>query len=705
MDKLGPGSIFENRFEIIDFLGGGGMGAVYKAKQLDANRIVALKLLHPALVETEEFRKRFLRECKLLSQLANEHIITFYHAAISAEQYPYAVFEYLDGKTLRQLLSEEKERLSLSASLDILVQITEAMQAAHDLNIIHRDLKPDNIMVGQSSGSQWVKVFDFGLSKDSITEESESQKLTLTGDIVGTAAYMSPEQCKGGRADERSDIYALGCIAYECLSGNQLFAETTPMAALQKHLNEDPSEAINGLREFCPPALTDLITDMLAKSPEKRPRTMTIVRESLMTAKSQLQQGIASSKKKSKSRIPIYVGIGAVLVGLSLAISAAFISTQKEQDTQKAKVERIQKRKREEAIERRNLVLGADLRDSAHEAIDAGNYADAIKLAGRCASLKNDTCEFVPTRLSALLILTQASYFSALADPDPPLARMGEVLKQAELKKCLSASEQSHWKLSYLLLATNVHQTKGRQLQAISCTQEFEKFHDSVPEEQHERLQFLLMLLSRGHAYRNSQQFDKAYETDQRALAYAKQMESEGADHIHSIYPSLLLDIGTVKENPKTVARLQKEYAQVFEESFSTRNAEGMMREVLQVQDNVLSHPEYVNTAAPIIIKAWNAAEMFPQVSTNLRIRSLQQLLHLKEREATNKKLNSKTLREIAESYLKILKEATKPSLASSYFGARKELALELQELLSKDGQTNLASKIKAAFENFHLDG
>ena len=697
MDKLEQGYIFEERFEILGFLGGGGMGAVYKAKQLDANRIVALKLLHHSLVETDEFKKRFLRECKLLSRLSNEQIITFYHAAISAAGNPYAVFEYLEGQTLRQVL-DARERLSVSESLTVLIQVSTAIQSAHALNIVHRDLKPENIMLSQLAESWRIKVFDFGLSKDSITEERESQKLTLTGDIVGTAAYMSPEQCRGGRAEARSDIYALGCIAYECLSGKQLFDEATPMAALHKHLIEDPTNAVNELCAFCPPALTQLIMDMLAKSPSGRPRSMTTVRDTLLQAESQLQQGIRSSKVSGRKRVHGYVAIGACSLLVMLAILAAFVySTMREQSIQNAKLEESRKRSRLAAKEKHNFILGSQLVDSAALAIETQNFPDAIRFANDCLSLKNNTCEYVPIKLRALQILTQASDFSALANSDPPLLKMRDLLKESKSRNCLSEREQSNWTFSYLILAANVNAGKGRLKQTIESSLEFEELYKHVPDDEKQPHKFFLSLVSRGHAYRNMRQYRKALETDRRALQLAKELEAEGADEMHSIYPSLLIDCCVTNESPEKTAKLQIEYAQAFEKSFSSANSEGMMRSLLTIQDYMLSNPHYVEGATPLILKGWKAAEMFPEISTNLRLRALQQLLHLRQRQATGM-VNTKVLKEIALSYLRVLDEAKSPSLGQDYKTSRKDLAQELELLLVRDGQQSLAAKIRKTF-------
>lgn len=681
------------------------MGAVYKAKQLDANRTVALKLIHPSLVETDEFRKRFLRECKLLSQLSNEHIITFYHAAISEQGYPYAVFEFLDGQTLRQLLNE-KGKLGVSESIKIIRQVTEALQAAHMLGIIHRDLKPENIMISQRPSPNWTKVFDFGLSKSSIAEERESQKLTLTGDIVGTAAYMSPEQCRGGRADAKADIYALGCIAFECLMGRPLFDEDTPMAALHKHLNEDPTERINELCSFCPPSLTGLVTEMLEKVPSRRPRTMSAVRDALSKAEIELQQGVTSSKSKKVAGKNQTIAIAAVLLltAFVAAGSAMMVYLQHDKTVEKERLAKNRKRTQRAAEAQRSLTRGWELVDEVTREMESQNYAKAIELAQKCAELKNDTCEFLPIKLSVYRMWAQAANFSGLANPEPPLAKLAELLNESESRNCLPKDEQRKWRFSYLLLATNINQARGRHLLAIKLTEEFERLHNETPEDEKQKFQFVLTLISRGHAYRNSKQYDKAVATDQRALELAKEMKGEGADLMHSIYPSLFFDLGIGKVGRERAKELVDEYSKSFEETFSSSNSEGMMRSMLAAQDNILDIPQLADTAAPMITTTWRAAEMFPEISTHLRMRALQQLLHLRIREAKGGKTDPKLLRGIANSYLRVLQEATGPSLGPSYFSSRNELAAELETLLRQDSQGALADKVKQANANFKFD-
>lgn len=697
MQQLKTGSIFENRFEILGFLGGGGMGAVYKAKQLDANRIVAVKLLHPSLVDTEEFRKRFQRECKMLSLIQNEHVITFYHAAISSEGDPYAVFEYMEGETLRQLLSSN-EKLSVIESLEFLLQTSEALIAAHSEGIVHRDLKPENIMISKRDKINWVKVFDFGLSKDSIAEERESQRLTLTGDIVGTAAYMSPEQCRGAQADFRSDLYALGCVAYECLAGRPLFDEKNQVAALHQHLNEDPTDAINELCSFCPPALTDLLTSLLAKSPPARPRSADMVRDTLQEAKSQLQSGISSSKrKKTSAGKPTAIIIASVLAAIALCGTGIFMLAENEKAVQKAKAEERNKRKKKEAEERRNLVLGSDLADEASEAIVHQDFARAIELAKRCLSLKNGSCEFLQVKLRAVHILTQASDFSGLANSDTALLQYGKLLQEAKSKKCLPASKELKTMFGYLLLAGNVHAGKNRLRQTIACSLEFERLHKNAPDDEKQARQFFLSMVSRGQAYRNLRQYQQALATDRRALELAKELERNGADEMHSIYPSLLIDCCVVNEDPKEVASLVHGYATAFEKSFNSDNSEGLITSLLTIQDYLLSHPEYIKAAKPLIVKGWKAAEMFPEISVNLRLRALQQLMLLELRESGSKKLKSELLLQTANQYLRIKRESTSHRVLKKYQDSGKELADQLVPLLIDAGQASLAAKVKEA--------
>jgi serine/threonine protein kinase len=269
---LKAGDIFQKRYKILDQLGAGGMGTVYRALQLDANREVALKLLRQEQVTDEETLQRFYREFQILAQIHHQHIVTIYGLALDEDKTPYAICELIDGKTLRHRISESGT-IDWQRAVHILSQMCDAMAYAHKLNIIHRDLKPENIMLLQIPEADYVKIIDFGLSRASIVELDESQRLTHTGQLLGTPSYMSPEQFNGP-ADVRSDIYALGCIAFELLSGEKLFETDNAIGTIYKHMKEDPVPRFKAITSRVPKALLEMLSSLLSKSANERPQSM-----------------------------------------------------------------------------------------------------------------------------------------------------------------------------------------------------------------------------------------------------------------------------------------------------------------------------------------------------------------------------------------------------------------------------------------------
>ena len=206
------GAIFQNRYLILEEIGAGGMGLVYRARQIDAEREVALKFLRKELASDEESVARFFREFKLLNRLSHPNIMLVYAIALEDDSKPYAVCEYLSGKNLSALLQEETA-LPWERAVTIGIQIASAMQYMHENGIVHRDLKPDNVILQDEPSHDFVKLVDFGLSKDFAGRDGE-QKLTWTGQLLGSVMYMSPEQAMK-KADIRSDIYSFGCVLYE----------------------------------------------------------------------------------------------------------------------------------------------------------------------------------------------------------------------------------------------------------------------------------------------------------------------------------------------------------------------------------------------------------------------------------------------------------------------------------------------------------
>lgn len=268
------GEVFQERYLILAQLGAGGMGSVYHAKQLDAGRDVALKLLHDDAFASSEIEARFYREFKILSLLNHPNIMTMYGLALDDDNVPFAVCEYLDGVSLRQLLLQS--RLPWLRAAKITIQICHAVQYAHDQGILHRDLKPENVVIMQRPEPDFVKLIDFGLSRALESLQDSHQKITNTGLIVGSPQYMSPEQITG-HAASHSDIYSLGCLLFELLSGSPLFEAETPSAIIFKHMNENPSHRIRALSsdsDPVPPRLISILHKMVEKKTERRFQSM-----------------------------------------------------------------------------------------------------------------------------------------------------------------------------------------------------------------------------------------------------------------------------------------------------------------------------------------------------------------------------------------------------------------------------------------------
>lgn len=315
MRKLKVGEIFQNRYKILSELGAGGMGTVYKAEQIDAGRFVALKLLRNEEMSQESL-DRFYREFKLLSKLSHPNIMTIYGLALDDDNIPYAVCEFIEGESLRLVLNRDGA-MPWQRVAKIVVQIASAMQYAHSEHIIHRDLKPDNVMVLQTPEPDTIKLVDFGLSK-AMFDTDDLQKLTLTGQLIGTANYMSPELTKT-KASERSDIYALACIAYELLSGQQLFDADAAIGVIFKHASEDPSPRMTVIRTRVPEGIIKVLLKMLEKNPESRMASMNEVQIAWQALLDDPSKSIAYSTDTPKTRDFSRITIGFAITILFLS--------------------------------------------------------------------------------------------------------------------------------------------------------------------------------------------------------------------------------------------------------------------------------------------------------------------------------------------------------------------------------------------------
>jgi len=243
--------------------GRGGMGVVYRATQLALDRTVALKLIAPDVAEDSGFRERFQRESRIAASIEHPNVIPV-HEAGEADGLLFISMRYVDGTDLRELLARGGPLDPIRAA-GIITQVANALDAAHARGLVHRDIKPANVLIASRGGVEHVYLTDFGLSKQS----SSQSGLTKTGQWVGTLDYVSPEQIEGRQVDPRTDIYALGCVLFQTLTGAVPFERDSEVSKMWAHVSEPPP-APSQRRPGVPPALDPVVARAMAKDPEHR---------------------------------------------------------------------------------------------------------------------------------------------------------------------------------------------------------------------------------------------------------------------------------------------------------------------------------------------------------------------------------------------------------------------------------------------------
>lgn len=282
------GKMLGGRYEILEKIGEGGMGLVYKAKCHLLNRNVAVKILKPELTCDEEFITKFKKESLSAASLSHSNIVNIYDVGCENDIY-YIVMEYINGKTLKQIIKEEAP-LSFNRVINISKQICFALEHAHINKIIHRDIKPQNILI---TNDGIVKVTDFGIART-----SNSTTITNTGNMLGSAYYISPEQARGVYTDEKTDIYSLGIVMYEMATGKVPFVAESPVVVALKHIQDNitrPSNIIPDIKV----ALEDIILKCLEKSSSLRYKSAAMVVKDLEVALLKPNEHIISEKYSS----------------------------------------------------------------------------------------------------------------------------------------------------------------------------------------------------------------------------------------------------------------------------------------------------------------------------------------------------------------------------------------------------------------------
>jgi len=262
--RLAQGTRIDGRYEIVGFVAAGGMGNIYRAKQLPLGRLVALKVMRSDLSRDSDAIARFQLEAQTVSRLVHPHTITLFDYGIDEHGQMYLAMEWLEGESLSEYLQRERS-LSPKRTARIAAQTSESLAEAHQKGIIHRDLKPGNIfLVSNQVNPDYVKVLDFGIAK--IVDNSGQDSITIVGTICGTPEFMSPEQARGKGIDGRSDLYSLGCCAYAMLMGAAPFVDEIPLNVIIQH----QSQPLPALPQWVPQALRDAIDRCVRKRPEDR---------------------------------------------------------------------------------------------------------------------------------------------------------------------------------------------------------------------------------------------------------------------------------------------------------------------------------------------------------------------------------------------------------------------------------------------------
>jgi serine/threonine protein kinase len=323
---LTPGATFAGRYQIIEELGKGGMGLVYKARDTRLDRFVAIKVLPHEKISDPERKRRFIQEAKSASALNHANIIHIYDIE-QAGGIDFIAMEYVDGRTLNELIG--RKGLKLDEALRYGIQVADALTAAHEAGIVHRDLKPGNVMV---TGKGQVKVLDFGLAKLTETLPVGQGDPTLTlrplteeGRIVGTIAYMSPEQAEGRKVDARSDIFSFGALLYEMVTGKQAFQGASSASTLAAILKDNPKPA-GELVESLPREVERLISRCLRKDISQRFQDMADVKITLEELKEESDSGALTAARPEKTRRTLYQKLAAIaFIAIGLAVVIWFL--------------------------------------------------------------------------------------------------------------------------------------------------------------------------------------------------------------------------------------------------------------------------------------------------------------------------------------------------------------------------------------------
>jgi serine/threonine protein kinase len=310
---------FGGRFDVLELIGEGGMGLVYKVFDPALQKVFAVKVLKSVLASDKQALKRFEREAEAAIKLNHPNLVSIYEHSVLPDGTPFLVMDFIDGENLAQTIASNK-RLDPARCLNIFQQIAEALEQVHAAGLVHRDVKPRNIILCKNEfGEETVKLVDFGIAKDASQPGATTVGVTQTGDFLGSPLYMSPEQCQGEELDARSDIYSAGCVLYEMLTGATPFASNNPVKIVIGHLNEKPTApSLLTNESSCMAADLDaVVSRCLEKNPARRFSSAGELRSNLAAVTE------TSSPFQERSQLKSVFGF-AMIAGIIAMVSLAY---------------------------------------------------------------------------------------------------------------------------------------------------------------------------------------------------------------------------------------------------------------------------------------------------------------------------------------------------------------------------------------------
>lgn len=327
-------------WKVLDSLGEGGMGAVFRAQHEVMDKVAAVKFLHPQLMSSGQALARFQREARAANQLNHPNVVSVFDCGVTDDGWAFQVMEHIDGKSLSDVLKEES-RLSLRRSCKIFIQICDALFHAHNKNVIHRDLKPSNVMLlADKSRPDTVKIVDFGIAKvlnaDTCADSMQQAGLTAKGQVFGSPHYMSPEQCKAAEIDARSDVYAMGCLMYETLSGLPPFMGNSYLETMTAQINQETPHLVSPqIPERERPRIEAIVRKALEKDKNVRYQTMEELKVDLEALLAHIDPDF---KRKQTQSVPTSWIVGGVISAVVLTAAAASIGFYANQPKQQQQI-------------------------------------------------------------------------------------------------------------------------------------------------------------------------------------------------------------------------------------------------------------------------------------------------------------------------------------------------------------------------------